>query len=79
VDSTPRVEVEDAETALEIAASGPADTISARGILLRLADRLPPTLGWVPLRPATRAVVEIAASRMGALAAAVRSRGRRIT
>jgi DNA-binding transcriptional LysR family regulator len=88
----PRVEVEDAETALEIAASGLADTISARGILLRLADRLAPTLGWVPLRPmmyetyaiihrprvelspATRAVVEIAASRMGALAAAVRRR-----
>jgi DNA-binding transcriptional LysR family regulator len=88
----PRVEVEDAETALEIAASGLADTISARGILLQLADRLPPTLGWVPLRPvmyetyaivhrphaelspATRAVVEIAASRMGALAAAVRRR-----
>lgn len=89
----PRVEVEDAETALEIAASGLADTISARGVLLRLGDRLPPTLGWASFRPvmyetyaivhrpaaelspATRAVVEIAASRMGALAAAVRSRG----
>lgn len=47
----PRVEVEDAETALEIAASGLADTINALGILLRLRDRLPPTLGWAPLRP----------------------------
>ncbi|GIJ67905.1 LysR family transcriptional regulator [Virgisporangium ochraceum] len=88
----PRVEVEDAETALEIAASGLADSICMRGILLRLADRLPPSLGWVPLRPAmfetyaivhrpraelspaTRAVVEVAATRMGALAAAVRLR-----
>jgi DNA-binding transcriptional LysR family regulator len=85
----PRVEVEDAETALEIAAGGLADTIISRGVLLRLADRLPPTLGWASFRPmmyetyaivhrppaelspATRAVVEIAATRMNALAAAV--------
>jgi DNA-binding transcriptional LysR family regulator len=88
----PRVEVEDAETALEIAASGLADTIILRGMLLRLGDRLPPTLGWASLRPtmyetfaivhrppaelspATRAVVEIAATRMSALATAVRRR-----
>lgn len=88
----PRVEVEDAETALEIAASGLADSIVTRGILLRLTDRLPSKLEWAPLRPmmyetyaivhrphaelspATRAVVAIAASRMGALAAAVQRR-----
>jgi DNA-binding transcriptional LysR family regulator len=90
----PRVEVEDAETALEIAAGGLADTIISRGVLLRLADRLPPTLGWASFRPmmyetyaivhrppaelspATRAVVGIAATRMSALAKAVRSRAR---
>ncbi|GAA0903082.1 LysR family transcriptional regulator [Virgisporangium aurantiacum] len=88
----PRVEVEDAETALEIAASGLADTIISRGVLLRLGDRLPPTLGWASFRPmmyetyaivhrppaelspATRAVVEIAATRMSALAAAVQKK-----
>jgi hypothetical protein len=46
-----RVEVEDIETALEIAASGAADTIAALGVLHRLGDRMPPQLGWVPLRP----------------------------
>ncbi|MCW2918509.1 MAG: transcriptional regulator, LysR family [Actinomycetia bacterium] len=47
----PRVEVEDAETALEIAALGIADTVTWRGVLHRLGHRLPETLGWVPLRP----------------------------
>jgi hypothetical protein len=47
----PRVEVEDNETALEIAASGLADTITWRAVLHKLADRLPPSLGWVRLRP----------------------------
>lgn len=47
----PRVEVEDTETALEIAATGLADTITWRGVLHKLADRLPPGLGWVRLRP----------------------------
>jgi len=46
-----RVEVEDIETALEIAASGAADTIADLGVLHRLGDRMPPQLGWVPLRP----------------------------
>lgn len=46
-----RVEVEDIETALEIAASGAVDTITALGVLHRLGDRLPLQLGWVPLRP----------------------------
>ena len=87
----PRVEVEDTETALEIAATGLADTITWRGVLHRLGDRLPPGLGWTPLRPrlyetfaivhrpdaqlsaASRAVIELAAARMRALDAAVRS------
>jgi hypothetical protein len=47
----PRVEVEDVETALEVAASGLADCVTARGVLHRLGDRLPPALGWVSLRP----------------------------
>ena len=48
----PRVEVEDTETALEIAARGLADTVTWRGVLHRLGDRLPAGLGWAPLRPA---------------------------
>lgn len=86
----PRVEVEDTETALEIAATGLADTITWRGVLHKLADRLPPALGSVRLRPrlyetfaivhrpaaqlslASRAVVEIAAARMGALDTALK-------
>jgi DNA-binding transcriptional LysR family regulator len=47
----PRVEVEDVETALEVAASGLADCVTARGVLHRLGDRLSPALGWVSLRP----------------------------
>ncbi|NUR47300.1 MAG: LysR family transcriptional regulator [Hamadaea sp.] len=85
----PRVEVEDVETALEVAATGLADTVIWRGVLHRLADRLPPGLGWTPLRPrlyetfaivhrpdaqlsaASRVVIELAAARMRALAAAL--------
>lgn len=48
----PRVEVEDTETALEIAARGLADTVTWRGVLHSLGDRLPAGLGWAPLRPA---------------------------
>lgn len=46
-----RVEVEDVETALEIAESGEADTVLALGMLHLLADRVSSRLGWVPLRP----------------------------
>ncbi len=48
---TPVVEVEDIETALEIAATGRADAVTARGVLSRMGSRLSPHLGWVPLRP----------------------------
>jgi DNA-binding transcriptional LysR family regulator len=47
----PRVEVEDVETALEVAGRGLADAVVARGVLHRLADRIPPELDWVPLDP----------------------------
>jgi DNA-binding transcriptional LysR family regulator len=47
----PRIEVEDIETALEVAATGVADAITARGLLHGLGNRLSPKLGWVPLRP----------------------------
>jgi hypothetical protein len=46
-----RVEVEDTETTIEVAASGEADTIVALGALHLLGERVPRRLGWVPLRP----------------------------
>jgi DNA-binding transcriptional LysR family regulator len=46
-----RVEVEDVETAIEVAESGEADTVLALGMIHLLADRVSPRLGWVPLRP----------------------------
>jgi DNA-binding transcriptional LysR family regulator len=48
---SPRVDVEDIESALEIAAAGMADAITARGILHSLGERIPRNLGWVSLRP----------------------------
>lgn len=47
----PPIEVENVETALEIAARGHADTIAARGIVHRLAGRLSHRLHSAPLRP----------------------------
>ncbi len=47
----PAIDVEDDETALEVAGRGLADTIAARGLLRRLAHRLPGRLRWVSLRP----------------------------
>ena len=47
----PRIEVEDIETALEVAALGLADTVTARGLLHLLGERLSPELRWAPLRP----------------------------
>lgn len=46
-----RVEVEDIETALQVAESGQADTVVALGMLHVLRDRFAPRVGWVPLRP----------------------------
>ena len=48
---SPRIDVEDIEVALELAARGLGDAITARGALHRLGDRLDPSLGWVSLRP----------------------------
>jgi DNA-binding transcriptional LysR family regulator len=47
----PRVDVEDIETALEVAGRGIADAITSRGVLRGMRDRLAPELGWVGLRP----------------------------
>jgi DNA-binding transcriptional LysR family regulator len=47
----PRIEVEDIETALEVAALGLGDTVTARGLLHQLGDRLSPGLRWTSLRP----------------------------
>ncbi|MFD1932140.1 MULTISPECIES: LysR family transcriptional regulator [Nonomuraea] len=84
----PRVEVEDPEMALEIAARGLAATVTWRGVLHRLADRMPGNLRWAPLdpalhdtfaivhgpalSPATRMVLELASARMRALEAQLR-------
>jgi DNA-binding transcriptional LysR family regulator len=45
----PQIDVEDLETAIELAARGLGDTLIARGILLSLGRRVPKRLGWVPL------------------------------
>jgi len=46
-----RVEVEDVETTLEIAASGEADTVMSLGMLHLLGASVPGHVGWAPLRP----------------------------
>jgi DNA-binding transcriptional LysR family regulator len=47
----PRAEVEDIDTALELAARGLGDTVTGRGLLYRLGERVPPNLRWTSLRP----------------------------
>jgi hypothetical protein len=44
----PQIDVEDVETAIELAARGYGDVLIARGILLSLGRRVPKKLGWVP-------------------------------
>jgi len=68
----PRVEVEDTETALDITARGLADTVTWRGVLHGMADRLPAHLGWVPLRPALYETFAIAHRPDAELSAASR-------
>lgn len=46
-----RVEVEDLETTVDLAAAGEADTVLSLGVLHELGDRVPPNLGWAPIRP----------------------------
>ena len=46
-----RVEVEDLETTIDLAASGEADTVVSLGVLAQLGDRVPRHLGWAPIRP----------------------------
>src|SRR4051794_36536645 len=44
----PQIDVEDAESTVELAALGLGDTIIGRGLLLALGRRVPTALGWVP-------------------------------
>jgi hypothetical protein len=46
-----RIEVEDVETAVELAGKGYADTVTTRGAAEQLVPRLAPGAGWVSLRP----------------------------
>jgi DNA-binding transcriptional LysR family regulator len=46
-----RIEVEDVETAVELAGMGLADTVIPRGAAEQLLPRLAPAAGFVPLRP----------------------------
>ncbi len=46
-----QIEVEDAETAVEIVGLGLADSVLPRGVIDQLITRLAPNAGWVPLRP----------------------------
>ncbi|GAB2695691.1 LysR family transcriptional regulator [Thalassiella azotivora] len=48
---TPKVEVEDAETAVELVGRGLVDTVLPLGTVRALAPRLAPEAGWAPLRP----------------------------
>ena len=44
----PDIDVEDVETAIDLAARGLGDTLVSRGILLSLGRSVPKRLGWVP-------------------------------
>ncbi|WP_340539166.1 LysR family transcriptional regulator [Nocardioides sp. GXZ039] len=46
-----RIEVEDVETAVELAGLGLGDTVVPRGAAEQLVPRLAPNAGWVSLRP----------------------------
>jgi DNA-binding transcriptional LysR family regulator len=46
-----RVEVEDLETTVDLAAEGEVDTVVSLGVLHQLGDRVPRHLGWAPIRP----------------------------
>ncbi|WP_245604468.1 LysR family transcriptional regulator [Nocardioides aequoreus] len=46
-----RIEVEDVETAVELAGMGLADTVITKGAAEQLLPRLAPEAGWVSLRP----------------------------
>ncbi len=46
-----RIEVEDVETAIELAGRGLADTVTHKSAALQLLPRLAPAAGWVSLKP----------------------------
>lgn len=70
---TPRAEVEDVESALDIAALGLADAVTARGLLHRLGDRVPSNLRWTSLRPKLYDEFAVVHRRGSELTPAVRS------
>ena len=63
---TTRVEVEDIETAVEVAGMGLADTIVPQGAALQLVPRLAPDLKMVPLDPPIHETLAIV-HRLGAV------------
>ncbi|MFI6481370.1 LysR family transcriptional regulator [Nonomuraea sp. NPDC050663] len=70
---SPRVEVDNAEMALQVAATGLADTVSLRGVLHRLAGRVPGRLYWAPLEPAMVEEFVIVHRPVGELSPATRA------
>jgi DNA-binding transcriptional LysR family regulator len=44
----PKIDVEDVETAIDLAARGIGDALVTRGVILSLGNRFPKKLGWVP-------------------------------
>jgi len=44
----PQIDVEDVETAIDLAARGLGDALITRGVILALGSRVPKKLGWVP-------------------------------
>ena len=69
----PKVEVEYLETTLELASRGLVDTVCSRIALTTRRERLPPGLGWIPLRPPVHATFAIAHRPLADLSPATRA------
>lgn len=69
----PRIEVENVETALEIASRGVADTIAARGVVARVAGNLHRPLCVAPLQPRLYDEFAVVHRRHTSLSRAVRT------
>ncbi len=67
-----RIEVEDVETAVELAGMGLADTVITRGAAEQLLPRLAPECGWTSLRPRQYDVLAIVHRRDAILSPAAR-------
>jgi DNA-binding transcriptional LysR family regulator len=68
-----RIEVEDAETAVEIVAHGLADSVLPLGAAKQLLPRLAPRAGWVALRPRIHDVFALVHRRDAMLSPAAQS------